>query len=150
MAYDLVRQHFHILYEVVAAEAGAVVKTIGDAVMATFSTPDRALAAALRMREEMTRINAERQNEDLLLKIGIHEGPCLAVTLNDSQDYFGQTVNMAARVQGLASSRAIFVTQPVIEDPNSAKILANSGLQPTMQRAALRGIADQTTVYEIP
>jgi class 3 adenylate cyclase len=149
-AYDLVRQHFHVLYEIVAAEAGAVVKTIGDAVMATFQTPDRALTAALRMREEMTRINAERQNEDLLLKIGIHEGPCLAVRLNDSQDYFGQTVNMAARVQGLASSRAIFVTQPVVEDPKSAKILQSSGLQPTMQRAALRGIADETTVFEIP
>jgi class 3 adenylate cyclase len=150
VAYDLVRQHFHILYEVVAAEAGAVVKTIGDAVMATFQTPDRALAAALRMREEMTRINAERKNEDLLLKIGIHEGPCLAVTLNNSQDYFGQTVNMAARVQGLASSRAIFVTKSVVEDEKSAKILETSGLHPTMQRAALRGIADETTVYEIP
>jgi class 3 adenylate cyclase len=149
-AYDLVRQHFHVLYEIVAAEAGAVVKTIGDAVMATFQTPDRALTAALRMREEMTRINGERNNEDLLLKIGIHEGPCLAVRLNDSQDYFGQTVNLAARVQGLASSRAIFVTQPVVEDPKSAKILESSGLQPTMQRAALRGIADETTVFEIP
>ena len=52
---------FGVLNEIVAAEAGAVVKTIGDAVMATFPTPDRALAAALRMREEMTRINAERQ-----------------------------------------------------------------------------------------
>ena len=150
VAYDLVRQHFHVLYDVVAAEAGAVVKTIGDAVMATFSTPDRALAAALRMREEMTRINAERGNEDLLLKIGIHEGPCLAVTLNNSQDYFGRTVNMAARVQGLASSRAIIVTKSIVEDINSAKILESSGLQPTMQRAALRGIADETTVYEIP
>jgi class 3 adenylate cyclase len=150
VAYDLVRQHFHVLYEVVAAEAGAVVKTIGDAVMATFQTPDRALAAALRMREEMTRINAERHNEDLLLKIGIHEGPCLAVRLNDSQDYFGQTVNMAARVQGLASSRSIFVTQSVVEDPKSAKLLEGSRLQPMMQRAALRGIADETTVYEIP
>ena len=123
VAYDLVRQHFRVLYEVVAAEAGAVVKTIGDAVMATFPTPDRALAAALRMREEMARINAERGNEDLLLKIGIHEGPCLAVTLNNSQDYFGQTVNMAARVQGLASSHAIFVTKSVVEDMKSAKIL---------------------------
>ena len=150
VAYDLVRQHFHILYEVVAAETGAVVKTIGDAVMATFQTPDRALAAALRMREEMTRINAERKNEDLLLKIGIHEGPCLAVTLNNSQDYFGQTVNMAARVQGLASSRAIFVTKSVVEDEKSAKILETSGLHPMMLRAALRGIADETTVYEIP
>jgi class 3 adenylate cyclase len=150
VAYDLVRQHFGVLHEIVASEAGAVVKTIGDAVMATFSTPDRALAAALRMREAMVRINTERGNEDLLLKIGIHEGPCLAVRLNNSQDYFGQTVNIAARVQGLASSRAIFVTEPVVEDPNAAKILQNQSLRPSMRRAALRGIADETTVYEIP
>ena len=150
VAYDLVRQHFGVLNEIVAAETGAVVKTIGDAVMATFPTPDRALAAALRIREAMHKLNAKRKSEDLLLKIGIHEGPCLAVTLNNSQDYFGQTVNMAARVQGLASSRAIFVTKPVIEDAKAAKVLEDAGLQPTMQVAALRGIADQTTVYEIP
>ena len=150
VAYDLVRQHFGVLNEIVAAGAGAVVKTMGDAVMATFPTPDRALAAALRMRQEMARINAERGNEDLLLKIGIHEGPCLAVTLNNSQDYFGQTVNVAARVQGLASSRAIFVTKPVIEDGKVAGILATSGLKPAMQLAALRGITDETAVYAIP
>src|SRR5215470_16887702 len=107
-------------------------------------------ALALRMREAMVRINTERGNEDLLLKIGIHEGPCLAVRLNNSQDYFGQTVNIAARVQGLASSRAIFVTQPVLEDSNTAKILHSQSLHPSMRRAALRGIADETTVYEIP
>ncbi|HUC49523.1 MAG TPA: adenylate/guanylate cyclase domain-containing protein [Xanthobacteraceae bacterium] len=150
VAYDLVRQHFHVLHEVVAAEAGAVVKTIGDAVMATFSTPDRAMAAALRMRAEMARINDSRDNEDLLLKIGIHEGPCLAVTLNDRQDYFGQTVNIASRVQGLASSQSIYVTKPVIDDKNTALLLEKSGLHPTMQQAALRGLADKTTVYEIP
>src|SRR3974377_121814 len=87
VAYDLVRQHFGVLHEIVASEAGAVVKTIGDAVMATFTTPDRALAAAVRVREAMTPINTERGNEDLLLKIGIHEGPCLAVRLNNNQDY---------------------------------------------------------------
>ena len=79
VAFDLVRAHFRVLNEIVAAEAGAVVKTIGDAVMATFPTPDRAVAAALRMREAMRRLNDERSREDLLLKIGIHEGPCLAV-----------------------------------------------------------------------
>jgi class 3 adenylate cyclase len=145
-----VRQHFHVLNEIVAAEAGAVVKTMGDAVMATFPTPDRALAAALRMREEMARINAERQNEDLLVKIGIHEGPCLAVMMNNIQDYFGQTVNVAARVQGLASSRAIFATKRVVENEKVAKILETSGLRPTMQLATLRGITDDTTVYTIP
>ena len=76
-AFDLVRAHSRVLHEIVAAEAGAVVKTIGDAVMATFAAPERAIAAALRMREAMRTLNAERDSEDLLLKIGIHEGPCL-------------------------------------------------------------------------
>ena len=150
VAYDLVRHHFGVLHEIVASQTGAVVKTIGDAVMATFPTPDRALAAALRMREAMTALNAERGNEDVLLKIGIHEGPCLAVTLNDRQDYFGQTVNMAARVQGLATTRSIFATKPIVQDAEAAKILAAAGLHPVEQQAALRGISDATLVYEIP
>jgi class 3 adenylate cyclase len=149
-AYDLVRHHFRVLNEIVASEAGAVVKTIGDAVMATFQTPDHGLSAALRMRDAMQKINTERGSEDLLLKIGIHEGPCLAVTLNDRQDYFGQTVNMAARVQSLASSRSIFATSSIVEDAQSSKLLASSGLHPVQQRAALRGITDDMLVYEIP
>ena len=148
VAFDLVRAHFRVLNEIIAAEAGAVVKTIGDAVMATFPTPDRAIAAALRMREAMRSI--KHGDGDLLLKIGIHEGPCLAVTLNDRQDYFGQTVNIAARVQGLAASRSIFASEPVVEHPQSSSILETSGLKPLPQRAALRGIADEFMVYEIP
>ena len=135
-AFDLVRAHFRVLHEIVAAEAGAVVKTIGDAVMATFPTPDRALAAALRMREAMRQLNAERGGEDLLLKIGIHEGPCLAVMLNERQDYFGQTVNIASRVQGLAGSRSIFATGAVVEHPPATKLLARE-----RARAAARSSA---------
>src|SRR5580704_12923267 len=149
-AFDLVRAHFHVLHEIVGAEAGAVVKTIGDAVMATFDTPDRAVAAALRMREAMQRLNVERGSEDLLLKIGIHEGPCLAVVLNDRQDFFGQTVNIAARVQGLATSRAIFATGPVVENAQTTSLLAAKGLAPVAQQRALRGVADDYAVYEIP
>jgi len=149
-AFDLVRSHFQVLNEIVAAEAGAVVKTIGDAVMATFPTPDRALAAALRMREAMHRLNDGRNGHDLLLKIGIHEGPCLAVVLNDRQDYFGTTVNIASRVQGLADSRSILATGPVVTHPQASSLLATSGLSPVPQRRALRGIAEELAVYEIP
>jgi len=149
-AFDLVRAHFHVLHEIVGAEAGAVVKTIGDAVMATFDTPDRAVAAALKMREAMQRLNVERGSEDLLLKIGIHEGPCLAVVLNDRQDFFGQTVNIASRVQGLATSRAIFATGPVVENAQTSSLLAEKGLAPVAQQRALRGVSDEYAVYEIP
>ena len=150
VAFDLVRAHFRILLDIVASEAGAVVKTIGDAVMATFPTPDRAVSAALRMRDAMQSLNAERQGEDLMLKIGIHEGPCLAVTLNDRQDYFGQTVNIAARVQHLADSRAILATGSVVDNAQTAGLLATAGRQPLSRRCALRGIADELTLYEIP
>jgi class 3 adenylate cyclase len=153
-AFDLVRAHFKVLNEIVAAEAGAVVKTIGDAVMATFSTPDRAVAAALRMREAMLDLGNGHGNghngDDLLLKIGIHEGPCLAVVLNDRQDYFGQTVNIAARVQALADSRTILATGSVVTHPQASTLLEKSGLRPVSQSRALRGIADEVAVYEIP
>src|SRR5258708_11622664 len=141
VAYDLVRTHFRALHEIVAAEGGAVVKTIGDAVMATFLTPDRALAAALRMREAMRPLNEAHGNEDLLLKIGIHEGPCLAVSLNERQDYFGQTVNIASRVQGLATSRSILATAPVVDNPRSASLLGGNDKKPVAQNHALRGIS---------
>ncbi len=150
VAFDLVRAHFRVLNEIVAAEAGAVVKTIGDAVMATFPTPDRAVAAALHMREAMHAFNAEHGREDLLLKIGIHEGPCLAVVLNDRQDYFGQTVNIASRVQGLAVSRSIFATGSVVEHPKSTDLLFARGLTPVPQQRQLRGIPEEFAVYEIP
>jgi class 3 adenylate cyclase len=149
-AFDLVRAHFDVLHEIVASEAGAVVKTIGDAVMATFPTPDRAVAAALRMRESMQKLNDERGREDLILKIGIHEGPCIAVTLNERQDYFGQTVNIASRVQHLASSREIFATRPVVENEGASGVLKAKGLAPTSHSAALRGIAGQVPIYAIP
>jgi class 3 adenylate cyclase len=149
-AFDLVRAHFHALLEIISAEKGAVVKTIGDAVMATFVQPDQALVAALRMRAAMDKLNAERGTSDLIVKIGIHEGPCLAVMLNERQDYFGQTVNIAARVQSLSTSQEIHVTGPVINAPGVAAILDKEAIRPIKKEAALRGIADKIVVYEIP
>jgi class 3 adenylate cyclase len=148
-AFDLVNEHFRLLQEIIASERGAVVKTIGDAVMATFETPDRAIAAAIRMREAMSDLGAERQHQSLSLKMGIHEGSCLAVTLNAQQDYFGQTVNIASRVQGLAASRSIVVTEQVVENARARSLLESKGLIPTPRTVALSGIADKVSVYEI-
>ncbi|QOZ22449.1 adenylate/guanylate cyclase domain-containing protein [Bradyrhizobium sp. CCBAU 51753] len=149
-AFDLVRAHFHALLDIIASERGAVVKTIGDAVMATFVRPEHALAAGLRMRAAMKTLNDERGKEDLVVKIGIHEGPCLAVMLNERQDYFGQTVNIAARVQSLSTSQEIHLTQPVIASPEVTGILERASIKPIQKEAALRGIADKMVVYEIP
>jgi class 3 adenylate cyclase len=150
VAFDLVRAHFEVLNDIIAAEAGAVVKTSGDAVMATFSTPDRAVAAALRMRDAMHDFKNGGAGDGLLLKIGIHEGPCLAVVLDKRQDYFGRTVNIAARVQDLANSRSILATGSVVNHPGAYNLLETSGLIPVPHQRALRGVAEEMAVYEIP
>jgi transcriptional regulator len=130
VAYDLVQTHFHVLKQIVAAEAGAVVKTIGDAVMATFPTPDRAVAAAIRMREAMRDLNGE-----LLLKIGIRR-----------QDYFGQTVNIASRIQNLAGASAILASLQVVGNSEASRLLQTRGITPMPRQQMLRGVAKQITV----
>ena len=149
-AFDLVRAHFRALLEIISSEKGAVVKTIGDAVMATFIRPEHAIVAGLRMRAAMDALNVERGTQDLVVKIGIHEGPCLAVMLNERQDYFGQTVNIAARVQSLSTSQEIHITGPINDAPAVAAILRREAITPIQKQAALRGIADKIVVYEIP
>ena len=127
-----------------------MVKTSGDAVMATFSTPDRAVAAALRMRDAMRDFKNAGSGDGLLLKIGIHEGPCLAVVLDKRQDYFGRTVNIAARVQDLADSRSILATGRLSTIPELAICSKPAGSDPSRIVAALRGVAEEMAVYEIP
>jgi class 3 adenylate cyclase len=72
------------------------------------------------MLEAVSDLSAQRQHQSLRLKIGIHEGSCLAVTLNDQQDYYGLTVNIASRVQSLAAPRSIVVTEQMVENAQSA------------------------------
>jgi class 3 adenylate cyclase len=122
-AFELVQEHFTRLTTVVAQHQGALVKTIGDAIMASFDTPLGAVQAALEMRDAIEAFNRPRGRRDLILKIGIHHGPAIAVTLNDQADYFGQTVNLAARVQGVAEADEICLTRPILEALGVAALL---------------------------
>ena len=149
VAYDLVRNHFGVLGGVVRAHDGAVVKTIGDSVMATFPTPESGLAAAIEMREAMDRIPRGAGDRDLPIKIGLHEGPCVAVMSNERLDYFGQTVNVAARVQRLAGPRGIVTTDRVASSPGAARLIGDRGLRLSPREERLRGVHAPLTVYEI-
>jgi len=111
IAFRLVQDHFELLRDKITAENGVVVKTIGDAVMAAFSDEGAALRAAVAMQAAWDAFRAPRPDGgDTMLKIGIHAGPAFVVTANGVLDYFGQTVNVAARLQGAAHEREIVVT----------------------------------------
>jgi class 3 adenylate cyclase len=102
------------------------------------------------MREQMMRFNESHAGEDLVLKIGLHAGPCLAVWSNDRLDFFGQTVNIAARVQAIAQANAIMASAGVIGEGAVAALLAARGLQPIERVSSLRGISEKLTLYELP
>ena len=126
-AYHLVREHFSVLTEAVRTHDGGVVKTIGDAVMAAFADPAAALRAALAIEAGIARLNAGLElgrSDGLVVKIGLHAGPCIVVTLNDRLDYFGSTVNLAARLGHAARGGEIVVSSALAADPGAAAVLA--------------------------
>ncbi|MCA1617594.1 MAG: adenylate/guanylate cyclase domain-containing protein [Acidobacteria bacterium] len=114
-AYTLVRDHFSILGECIDRNRGSLVKTIGDAVMASFASGADAVRAALESQAELC-ARAQDMGGELVLKAGIHAGACLAVRLNDRLDFFGGAVNTAARVQGLSRGDDVVVTDTVVTD----------------------------------
>jgi class 3 adenylate cyclase len=146
-AYYLVRQHFDTLGRVITQHNGAVVKTIGDAVMASFVNPADALAAALGILADIEKFNAGI-SEQLILKIGIHRGHSIVVTLNDKLDYFGQTVNIASRVQNLADASEIYITDDVYNSPGVDVLLSGQGAVEA-QETMLKGIGQRMRVHRI-
>ncbi len=115
-AFRLVDDHFDVLREVVAGHDGAVVKTMGDAVMAAFVDARSCARAAIAALERFEAFRAKHPHGALVgLKVGLYAGACYVVTANGALDYFGQTVNVASRVQHLAQSGEIVVPVDVYE-----------------------------------
>jgi class 3 adenylate cyclase len=134
-AYNIVREHFTLLAAIVRDHDGAVVKTIGDAVMASFTDPTQAVRAALAMQAGIA--SSAHTDRDLVLKVGIHAGPSVVVTLNDRLDYFGSTVNMAARLQGQSAGDDIVLSHAVAADPAVQEMLA--AVPQRQETVALKG-----------
>jgi adenylate cyclase len=147
VAFGHVMGHFDVLREAIAAEDGALVKTIGDAVMAVFRRPLAALHAILQAQQAL---NAKTGNAALVLKAGIHHGPCIAVTLNDRLDYFGSTVNIAARVQNLSAGDDVVITAAVHDDPEVAQwLVAQGNVKLESFTAMLKGLEDQFDLWRL-
>jgi len=123
-AYHLVREHFAFLARTIRDNDGAIVKTIGDAVMAAFAEPADAVRAAVAVQAGVAAFNGRQDGEAIAIKMGVHAGHCIAVTLNDRLDYFGQMVNLAARLQGLARSGEVLLSGTLADDPKVLEVLA--------------------------
>jgi class 3 adenylate cyclase len=145
-AYHLVRLHFDALEVVIREHGGAIVKTIGDAIMATFVKPAAGLEAALRMADRLNEFSRSAPSE-LVLKMGLHRGHAIAVTSNDVVDYFGQTVNIAARIQGLAAAGQVCLSEDVYRAQGVADLL--EPLSVARDVSLIKGVAGEVPLYRV-
>lgn len=149
-AYQLVRKHFDLVFQAIRGAGGAVVKTMGDGVMGVFVSGEGALRAALAGHQALDEFNNERAlvgDRRLALKIGIHAGPTIAVTLNDRLDYFGTTVNVAARISDLARGTETVFTETLLDKPGVQEIIAQHTVEPF--RANVRGLDQEFKNYRL-
>jgi class 3 adenylate cyclase len=148
-----VREHYAVLTGAIRRHDGAVVKTIGDAVMAAFSDPANALGAALAIRHDIAEFDQKLSAEigeagTIQVKLGLHCGPCIAVTLNDRLDYFGRTVNLAARLQSESRGGDIVISEEMAQDPAVMALL--EGLAPVAENVVVKGFRDKVALRRVP
>jgi class 3 adenylate cyclase len=146
-AFGRVREHFEILEKAVAQEGGAIVKTMGDAVMATFLHPIHALRAVWNAQTEI----AKRGEPMLWLKVGLHKGPCIVVNLNDRLDYFGSTVNITARLPNFSQGGELIFSESFYEDPEIQQFIAENISPGALSRFAgdLKGFDTPFTMWKL-
>lgn len=143
-AFALVEEHFRVMTQVVEAAGGSVVKTMGDAVMAGFPSLRDAVGASVGM---VRAHDLAFPDGDLTVKIGVHAGPCLIVRANDRLDYFGTTVNVAARLQAQASPGEVVFSETMLRWPGVPEHVR--GLEQRTFMANLKGIAGEQSLIAV-
>jgi class 3 adenylate cyclase len=155
VAFGLVREHYGVIAAQVRAARGAVVKMVGDGMMASFADPAAGLRASLAIQQDLARFNQARGlrgNDALQLKLGLHAGSCLSVNLNGRMDYFGTAVNIAARVEGLATGDDVVTTAAVLAEASARQVLEEArrnGAQVSEFATSLRGLEEAVQVVRI-
>jgi class 3 adenylate cyclase len=145
-AYRLVREHYAILGEIVRKHNGTIVKTVGDGIHAAFLAPDTALLASIDMQQSIRLFKNEISSDPVSIRIGINSGSSISVNLNDRLDYYGKTVNLAARLEGQGKAGDITMLRDFVEDPAVAKILRD--YNPRESEALLKGYIEPLTILQ--
>lgn len=148
-SYAIVREQFAFLQRIIREYEGAIVKTIGDAIMAAFTDPAQGVGAALAIQQEINAFNAAHPNEPLVIKLGLHQGPCLAVNLNDRLDYFGTTVNLAARLEGQSRGGDVVISEKLRRDPAVDKLLQAQNIQVDHFATSIKGFDENFCLFRL-
>lgn len=137
-AVEMVRAHDGMVRRALAEWSGREVKHTGDGIMASFDFVAAAASCACAIQRAFAAFN-QHSSEPLEVRIGIHAGE----PVEDSNDLFGATVQIAARVCQAAASRSIVVSDTV------QSLIADGFRFSEMGRTPLKGIAEPVALFEL-
>ena len=140
-AFGNVRQVIDSLKGVTEAFNGRVVKTIGDGLMCAFPDADGAASAAGEMQRQIAQLPPLGSGKKMTIRVGFHFGP----VIQDGEDVFGDSVNIAARMAGLALSGQAITTSDTVN-------MLSSSLRDTMRQInalPVKGKAEEIEVHEL-
>jgi class 3 adenylate cyclase/tetratricopeptide (TPR) repeat protein len=109
MTVALVRAHEEIVRIAATNQTGTVVKSTGDGFMVVFSTCVNGVAAALDIRQRLADYNAAHPDTPLRVRMGLNVG----LAVEEGGDFYGLSVNAAARITAKARSDQVLVSEAV-------------------------------------
>lgn len=134
--------HDALFRDHIARQGGRVIKTVGDAFMVEFGSAVAAVKCGLEVQRALAQHNeAHADEQPILVRIGIHVGD---VVVRDD-DLFGETVNVAARLEPLAAPGGLCISQPVYDQVRRKVHAAGECLGPQ----ELKNIAEPVVLYTI-
>ena len=139
---DALSRHDRLCRAVVEERGGRVVKMIGDGLHAVFDDPASGVVAAVDLQHGMAAIGADC-GIALKMRCGLHAG----IAEERDSDYFGSTVNRAARIMGAAHGGQVLLSQAVV---NVARVRLPAGTDVVhLGRVRLRDLAAPEEVWQL-
>ncbi|MBI4968143.1 MAG: adenylate/guanylate cyclase domain-containing protein [Rhodospirillales bacterium] len=139
-AQEVVRRHNAIVRTALAAHGGKEIKHTGDGIMASFPTAISSVNATIEIQRAIRSFNATKPEHELHVRIGINSGE----PIQEEDDLFGSTVQMAARICAKAGTDQIYCSSAVRE-----LCKTRPGLFTSLGAVDLKGFKEPVVVYEV-
>ena len=118
--------------------------------MGVFVDARDAFDASIEAQQKLIKQYSDKpENERIEIKIGLHTGPALVVTLNNRLDYFGSTVNVASRIQNTALPNEIVISKELFKDKHIKRSILSVTDTVQKQQVRFKGVRNSYTVYHI-
>ena len=146
----MIKGYVKLLLSTIEKYSGVPIMKNGNVVMGAFIDPCKAFNAAVKALRQLTKYSQNKPiSERLEIKMGLHSGSVLVVTLNNRLNYVGLTVNTAADIKNTALSNEIVISQILFNNRSIKRTILSVTDTVQKQQIRFKGNPENHTLYHI-